>query len=445
MATAQPSVGNPNPGSVANQRHESQILNRRNGAPLNRVSQGIFALFGLVVLYILGKGFVTNPGVFVQQVLNGLQLGFIYALIALGYTMVYGIVRLINFAHGDVFMVGAFTSFFTVASLELHRWPAKIWPGMSEGAVTLIGTISVILISMLLSGILAVTIERFAYRPLRAKPRIAALITAIGVSFFLEYFGALPFAYTNNFITYPRPFEITVYSAGSISPLVMIALWGLFALSAGTYAFLTRRAKQGDIKAQAWRNHPLLRFGMLFGGFLAVVTTLAGSKIETGGKAWDLSASNIMFVIMGASIVLQVILQYIVKQTRLGKAMRATAYDKSASRLMGINVDMVIASTFALAGGLAGAAGVLYATAFKQVHYLMGIIPGLKAFVAAVVGGIGSIPGAFVGSLIMGQTEVLSAGFISTPMRDAIAFMLLIVVLLVWPQGIFGEPPGEKV
>jgi branched-chain amino acid transport system permease protein len=153
----------------------------------------------------------------------------------------------------------------------------------------------------------------------------------------------------------------------------------------------------------------------------------------------------VTLVIMSASILLQVVLQYVVNSTRLGKAMRAAAYDKPAARLMGINVDLVIASTFALGGGLAGAAGVLYATAYKQVHHLMGIIPGLKAFVAAVVGGIGSIPGAFVGSLIMGQTEVLAAGFISTPMRDAIAFSLLIIVLLVWPQGIFGEPPAEKV
>lgn len=435
----------PNQSSGRSGQQNSGIINRRNGEILNRLSQGLFALLGLVVLYVLGKGFWQNPGVFVQQVLNGLQLGFIYALIALGYTMVYGIVKLINFAHGDVFMVGAFTSFFTISTLELHRWPAKVWPGLSEGTVTLIGTISVILASMLLSGMLAVTMERFAYRPLRTKPRIAALITAIGVSFFLEYFGALPFAYTNNFITYPRPFEIVVFSAGVVSPVVMGAMWALFAVSLAAYGFLSWRARRGDIKAQAWQKHPLLQFGLQFGGFLAVVLTLAGSRIETGGKVWDLSASNIMLVIMGTSIILQVMLQYIVKQTRLGKAMRATAYDKPAARLMGINVDMVIASTFALAGGLAGAAGVLYATAFKQVQYLMGITPGLKAFVAAVVGGIGSIPGAFLGALIMGQTEVLSAGFISTPMRDAVAFSLLIVVLLVWPQGIFGEPPGEKV
>lgn len=421
------------------------MLKRRNGMLLNRFSQGLFVLLGLLVVYVLGRAFFQNPSVFVQQVLNGLQLGFIYALIALGYTMIYGIVKLINFAHGDVFMVGAFTSFYAVATLDLHRWPAWIFPGISEGLMMLIGTVTVIILTMVISATLAVVMERFAYRPLRNKPRIAALITAIGVSFFVEYFGALPFVYTNNYITYPRPFELSVYSAGMIAPGLIVAVWVLFVISVIAFGWLTHLARRGNVQAQTWKRHPLLQFGLLFFGFMAVVLTLTGVEIQTGGKVWDLSASNVTLVIMGGSIFLQVLLQYVVSHTRLGKAMRAAAYDKAVARLMGINVDGVITATFALGGGLAGAAGVLYATAFKQVHHLMGIIPGLKAFVAAVVGGIGSIPGAFVGSLIMGQTEVLAAGFISTPMRDAVAFSLLIVVLLVWPQGIFGEPPAEKV
>ncbi len=420
-------------------------LHRRDGTILNRISQGVFALGGLFILYVLGRAALQNPGVFVQQILNGLQLGFIYALIALGYTMIYGIVKLINFAHGDVFMIGSFTSFYTISTLSLHRWVTWVAPGVPAGIATIIGTITVILLSMVVCGGLAVVIERFAYRPLRNKPRIAALITAIGVSFFLEYFGALPFVYTGNYITYDRPFEVEVYRAGRVSPLLMVAMWVVFGISLVVYGVLYARSRRGDLRAGAWLRHPLLLFGLQFGGFLGVVLTLAGIQVETGGKAWDLSASNITLVIMGASILLQVVLQYVVNNTRLGKAMRAAAYDKPAARLMGIDVDGVIAATFALGGALAGAGGVLYATAYKQVHYLMGIIPGLKAFVAAVVGGIGSIPGAFVGSLIMGQTEVLTAGFISTPMRDAIAFSLLIVVLLVWPQGIFGEPPAEKV
>ncbi|MBN2389491.1 MAG: branched-chain amino acid ABC transporter permease [Anaerolineae bacterium] len=421
------------------------MLKRRNGMALNRFSQGLFVLLSLLVVYVLGQAFFQNPSVFVQQVLNGLQLGFIYALIALGYTMIYGIVKLINFAHGDVFMVGAFTSFYAVATLDLHRWPAWIFPGISEGLMMLIGTVTVIILTMAISATLAVVMERFAYRPLRNKPRIAALITAIGVSFFVEYFGALPFVFTNNYITYPRPFEVSVYSAGMIAPWVLVVVWVLFAISVLAFGWLTQMARKGNVQAQTWKRHPLLQFGLLFFGFMAAVLTLTGVKIQTGGKVWDLSASNVTLVIMGGSILLQVLLQYVVSHTRLGKAMRAAAYDKAVARLMGINVDGVITATFALGGGLAGAAGVLYATAFKQVHHLMGIIPGLKAFVAAVIGGIGSIPGAFVGSLIMGQAEVLAAGFISTPMRDAVAFSLLIVVLLVWPQGIFGEPPAEKV
>ncbi len=418
---------------------------RRHGAILNRASQGLFALFGLFVVYTLVQALLDNPSVFVQQILNGLQLGFIYALIALGYTMIYGIVKLINFAHGDVFMVGAFTSFYAISFLDLHLWPILLWPEMPGGAVVILGAVSVILLAMGISALLAVIIERFAYRPLRDRPRIAALITAIGVSFFLEYFSALSFAYTSNYITYPRLFAVEVYTAGSIASPIIWAMWILFIVSALSALFFWWRGRRGDVRAQVWAKHPLLQLGLMLGGFLAFVLTLAGSSIEVGGQVWDLSISNVMLVIMVGSILLQVGLQYVVSQTRLGKAMRATAYDKQAARLMGINVDAVIAATFALGGGLAGAAGVLYATAFKQVHHLMGIIPGLKAFVAAVVGGIGSIPGAFVGSLIMGQTEVLAAGFISTPMRDAIAFSLLIIVLLVWPQGIFGEPPGEKV
>jgi len=423
----------------------SAVPYRRSGLWFNRASQGLFALGGVGVLYALVRAAAGNPDVFFQQVLNGLQLGFIYALIALGYTMVYGIVRLINFAHGDVFMVGAFTSFFAISMLDLHHWPLLVWPAMNESVGTIVGAVTVILISMVMCGTLAVTIERFAYRPLRNMPRIAALITAIGVSFFLEYFGALPFAYTNNYITYPRPFELSVLSGRAIPRAAIGVVCGVFVLACVVYGVLTWLARRGNQQALVWRRHPLLQLGLLLGGFLTVVFILVGIVPVVGGEEWDLTVSNVMLVIMVASILLQVVLQYIVRRTRLGKAMRASAYDKPTSRLMGINVDMVIATTFALAGALAGAAGVLYATAFKQIHHLMGITPGLKAFVAAVIGGIGSIPGALVGALIMGQTEVISAGFISTPMRDAIAFSMLIIVLLVRPQGIFGEPPGEKV
>ncbi len=427
------------------ERGRLTLRKRYNGAILNRIASGIMALLGLLVLAFFVRKALASPGVFIQQILNGIQLGFLYALIALGYTMVYGIIRLINFAHGDVFMVGAMTSFFAISTMELHRWPFNIWPGINNLLGTLLGSATVIILSMVMCSLLAVTIERFAYRPLRAMPRIAALITAIGVSFFLEYFGALPFVYTNNYITYPRPFELTVLRAKDIPPWALGLLSGVFVLSLGTYLTVNGLSNKGNSRAALWRNHPVLQFFLYLGGLLTLVLGLVVVLPTLGIIKWDLTVSNVMLVIMSASILLVVALQYIVTRTKVGKAMRASAYDKPTSRLMGINVDNIIAVTFAIGGALAGAGGVLYATAFKQVHHLMGILPGLKAFIAAVLGGIGSIPGALVGSLIMGMAEVLSAGFISTPMRDAVAFSLLIIILLIRPQGIFGEAPGEKV
>lgn len=345
-------------------------------------------LVALVALWKIVVSFQAGPMVFFQQVINGLQLGFVYALIALGYTMVYGIVRLINFAHGDVFMVGAFTSFYAIARFNLHTLPARVIPALPEWLGTFIGVIIVILISMITCAFLAFTIERIAYKPLRTAPRISALITAIGVSFFLEYYGALPFVYTNNFVTYKRPFPVQNW-----------------AISA-----------QGITRVTA----------------------------ETPAPAGSVLITNIAIIIILASIFLVLLLNFIVRRTRVGKAMRASAYDKPTSRLMGINVDGIISVTFAIGASLAGAGGVLYAIAYQQVYVFMGIIPGLKSFVAAVLGGIGSIPGAFVGALIIGQAEVLSAAYISTPMRDAVAFTILVLVLLIRPTGIFGEPTTEK-
>ncbi|MCS7285532.1 MAG: branched-chain amino acid ABC transporter permease [Anaerolineae bacterium] len=388
---------------------------------------------------------MASPEVFVQQILNGIQLGFLYALIALGYTMVYGIIRLINFAHGDVFMVGAMTSFFAISAMELHRWPFKLWPGINNTAGTLLGSITVIILSMITCSLLAVTIERFAYRPLRAMPRIAALITAIGVSFFLEYFGALPFVYTNNYITYPRPFELTVLRAEDIPPWALGLVSGLFLTTLTTYFVLNGLGNRGNSKAALLRHNPVIQFFLYLGGLLTLILSLVVVLPSSGIIKWDLTISNVMLVIMSISVFLVVALQYIVTRTKVGKAMRASAYDKPTSRLMGINVDYVIAITFAIGGALAGAGGVLYAIAFKRIHHLMGILPGLKAFISAVLGGIGSIPGALVGSLTIGMAEVLSAGVISSPMRDAVAFSLLIIILLIRPQGIFGEAPGEKV
>ncbi len=358
------------------------IINKRY------LGKGFLLALAILATWKLVISFAEGPTIFIQQVVNGLQLGFVYALIALGYTMVYGIVRLINFAHGDVFMVGAFASYYAIARWGLNLWLVKLLPGLPVWFSTMIGVISVILVSMVTCALMAFIIERIAYKPLRNAPRISALITAIGVSFFLEYFGALPFVFTSNFVTYERPFTVVNW---------VISGQGIYTL------------QPGEAPPDA---------SIIF--------------------------SNISLYIIIISLLLLFGLNFLVQRTRIGKAMRAAAYDKPTARLMGINVDGIISVTFAVGAALAGAAGVLYATAFPQVYFVMGIIPGLKAFVAAVLGGIGSIPGALVGALIIGEAEVLSAAYISTPMRDAVAFSILVLVLLIRPTGIFGEPSREK-
>jgi branched-chain amino acid transport system permease protein len=359
----------------------------RPGARLAWIGQGFLLLLAAVVLYILITNLIKDPPLFAAFVLSGLQLGFVYALIALGYTMVYGIVRLINFAHGDVFMVGAFVSFYAVTRFQLHIWPAAVFPGLPSGLVVVIGSLTVVLLSMIVCTAMAVTIERVAYKPLRDAPRIAALITAIGVSFFLEFFGALYFVFSPRFIPYQRPFEV-----------------------------VTWYIKDGIHLVQAGQAPP------------------PGS----------ITFSNIFLIIVAASILVQLVLQFLVRRTKIGKAMRAASFDKPTARLMGIDVDGVISFTFAVGAAFAGLGGVLYAIAYSSIWTQLGILPGLKAFVAAVLGGIGSLPGAFVGALIMGQAEALTSGYISTPMRDAVAFTILIIVLLVKPTGLFGEAAGEK-
>ncbi len=365
----------------------TSAIPRKNRAPLAWVGNGFLIVLALLTLYILVSNFVRSPILFLQNVLDGLKLGFVYALIALGYTMVYGIVKLINFAHGDIFMVGAFTSFFAVSQFHLHRWPQMVWPGIPGGLSVVVGSITVILLAMVVCTILAVTIERVAYKPLRDAPRIAALITAIGVSFFLEFFGALQFVFSPRFIPYKSPFDtVAWYVQSGIHPIV---------------------------SGQASPDNTI-------------------------------SFSNIFLIILAASVLVQLFLQFLVRRTKIGIAMRATSFDKPTARLMGINVDRVISFTFAVGAAFAGLGGVLYAIAYESIWTQLGILPGLKAFVAAVLGGIGSLPGAFVGALIMGQAESLTMSYISTPMRDAVAFTILIIVLLVRPTGLFGEPAGEK-
>ncbi len=360
---------------------------RRPGKRLAWIGQGLLLLIAVAAVVLLAHDFTQDPSLFIQIIISGLQLGFVYALIALGYTMVYGIVRLINFAHGDVFMVGSFVSFYAVTRFQLHVWPSAFFPGMPHMWVVVIGSLSVTLLSMLVCAVMAVVIERTAYKSLRDCPRIAALITAIGVSFFLEFFGALSFVFSPRFIPYQRPFDVV------------------------TWYF-----NKGFHRVHAAQSLP----------------------------DNSITFSNIFLLIIGASILVQILLQILVRHTKLGKAMRAASFDKPTARLMGINVDQVISFTFAVGAAFAGLGGVLYAIAYSSIWTQLGILPGLKAFVAAVLGGIGSIPGAFVGALIMGQAEALTMGYISTPMRDAVAFAILILVLLVRPTGIFGEPEKEK-
>ena len=299
---------------------------------------------------------------FFQQLANGIAWGSIYALIALGYTMVYGILRLINFAHGDVYMVGAFAAYFLARALGVGT-VANASPLMA--ALVLIG-------SMVISAALGMLIELLAYRPVRRSSRITALITAIGVSLFLENAGILVFGADPKF--FPQV----------IPP----------------------------------RN-----------------ITLPGGVLVT----------NHQITVVVVSLVLMVGLTLFIQRTRTGKAMRAVAFHRDAASLMGIPVDRIITITFALGSALAAAAGFLVGLTNPKIEPLMGIMPGIKAFVAAVLGGIGSVPGAMIGGLLMGISEYMVVGYLSSTYRDAIAFVILIVVLLIKPAGLLGRNVAEKV
>ncbi len=296
---------------------------------------------------------------FLQQVINGLSLGAIYALIALGYTMVYGVLRLINFAHGDVYMLGAFVGFYFANALGLDSNPSLLW------------AIVVTMGSMAVCAGIGVLIERFAYRPVRYHSRLTSLITAIGVSLLLEYGGQVVFGATPRF--FPQMIRAETYAAGGV----------------------------------------------------------------------QITNQNLLIIVV--TVVVMIGLEFIVHQTRIGKAMRATSYNLSVAKLMGINTDFVIAFTFALGSALAAAGGVMVALAIPRIDPLMGLMTGLKAFVAAVLGGIGNIPGAMIGGLVIGLMETwLSATAYST-YRDAVAFAVLILILIVRPSGLLGSTVTEKV
>jgi branched-chain amino acid transport system permease protein len=293
---------------------------------------------------------------FLQQLLNGLSLGAIYALIALGYTMVYGVLRFINFAHSDVFMVGAFIGYY-MGRVIPHN---TLWGGTVVLACAMIGC-----------ALLGMLIERLVYRPLRGGPTLNVLITAIGVSLLLEYTGQLVFGAA------PRTFP-------PIFPSVNLHI-----------------------------------------GELTI-------------------SSNQLFVI-GVALVLLIVLQFIVYRTRIGTAMRAVSLNPKAAQLVGVNINVVISFTFALGSALAGAGGILYALNYPSIDPLMGVMPGLKAFVAAILGGIGNVPGAALGGLVLGTVETFVGGSQWSTYKDAIAFAILIIILLFRPAGLLGKFTVEKV
>jgi branched-chain amino acid transport system permease protein len=296
----------------------------------------------------------------VQQLINGLAWGAIYALIALGYTMVYGVLRLINFAHGDVYMVGAMMAYYLA-----H------WLGFAA-APSVAGFAIVLVMAMAACGALGALIELVAYRPLRSQPRMTMLITAIGVSMLLEFGGQRVFGPDPKF--FPQLIE----------------------------------------------SHSLF---------------------QTGG----LVLTNVDLLVIGVSLFLMVALRWVVMKTKIGLAVRAVSFSFETSSLMGINVNTIISVTFVLGSALAAAAGAMVGLRNPKIEPLMGVLPGIKAFVAAVLGGVGNFPGAVVGGLVMGVTETLVAAYLSSTYRDAVAFVILILVLLVKPTGLFGKVVTEKV
>lgn len=319
---------------------------------------------------------------FLQQLINGISLGAIYSLIALGYTMVYGVLKLINFAHGDVYMVGAFMGYYIANGLGARGAQALgqgadgliarglLGSGTMESS--LITALVVMLLAMAICAALGVIIERFAYRPVRKYSRLTALITAIGVSLLLENGGQVVFGADPKF--FPELF------------------------------------KKRNID--------------LFGG----------ASIN--------SADIIVLVI---ALILMIGLQLVVFRTKTGRAMRAVSFNLQSAKLMGINTDRIIMFTFALGSALAAAAGVLVAIRIPRIDPLMGILVGLKAFVAAVLGGIGNIPGAVLGGLLIGITETMVVGYLSPTYKDAVAFAILILILLFRPSGLLGSVAQEKV
>ena len=314
---------------------------------------------------------------FLNFLISGISLGSIYAIIALGYTMVYGIAKMLNFAHGDVIMVGAYICFYAVTRFSLPP---------------LVGVV----LAMFVCTVLGIVVERLAYKPLRSAPSLAVLITAIGVSYFLQ--NAALLLWSSNPKVFPN----------------------FFTAGAGDAA----KTGAGD-----------------------AAKTGAGVAAKTGVELFggELKISFVTISAIVACVVIMVVLTWFTGRTKMGKAMRACSEDKGAAQLMGINVNGTISMTFAIGSGLAAVAGVLLCSAYPTLVPTTGSMPGIKAFTAAVFGGIGSIPGAFLGGILLGIIEIFAKAYISTQMSDAVVFAVLIIVLLVKPAGLLGRPVREKV
>jgi branched-subunit amino acid ABC-type transport system permease component len=433
---------------------------------------GWLLFFKIIIIFIVIGGTISSLAApkysgeqWVDFFVFGLAQGGIYALIALGYTLVYGILFMINFAHGEIFMSGAFTAFFVAQALATP--PAEDTPAMLE-TNPLLALALIFLVAMLTSTLVAVTVERVAYRPLRFAPRLVPLITAIGASFFLQYtFRGL---YGSGVKSYPQVpalrGNVTIGNLLAFMAVLLVLGLGWVALLP-LYRYLKR---QFFLRANlSWA--PLIITGLILllvvylvtpllrdsltaivnGVFPLTPATASRQQIETRADVAT-PISQIQFMVIIGSIGLMVGLYYFVHATRIGKAMRAVAENKEVAALMGINVDGVITITFALGAVLAGAAGVLYGLMFRQVNFFMGFYPGLKAFTAAVLGGIGNIPGAMLGGFFLGIFESLGPSLFleglgipaAYQLKDAIAFTMLVLVLIFRPTGIMEVDLSKK-
>lgn len=373
-----------------------------------------------------------------QQVVNGILLGSIYALIALGYTMVYGVLKLINFAHGEVFMLGAYTALFV-------SWGLGFTPGSNRTQSGPMNLILMMLASMALCALVGVLIERFAYRPMRNQARIASLITAIGVSLLLQYGGQLflPNAPAPNIDPKINPYigNFTIPLRAKSSQLLDQAAKLKPAFDQAEAAFHERlKVEKGefDLSPEGQKLSDAAHEA-------EHAYNDAENKADASGLQVNLPKGQ--FIMLITTMVLMGVLTYLVKYTRRGRAMRAVSHDFDSASLMGINVNSIVTFTFILGSSLAGAGAMMNATFLSgtKIDTFFGLLPGVKAFVAAVLGGIGNIPGAVLGGLLMGLAETLVVWSGYDSYRDAIAFVILIVVLLFKPGGLMGSAKVEKV